>query len=316
MDGTPQNTATRPLGGATIDGMANPPAHAKPAHRKDHLWVLVLIAACALTAVWGSWLQIGDKSGFAPLGPLSTGWTPAVIVEAYWGYTLFAWLAGAPGRRSKRFAMWSFFAMFTLSLIGQASSHLTAHGRPPAAVVVFMSDLPVVVVACVAVLIHLRQLDRADAAEADRMRAEAERHAAQEAAAADERTALRAQLEDARAAVEPLMADLETARNELARVTAKADQFARKLAAASGAKRTAKSAANKTASSPRNKAQSSPPGTEIPNDVDTQAEALLILAAEPDISGSDLGLRLGKTKRYGQILKNKLAGSVAGPDNP
>jgi hypothetical protein len=297
----------------TMDDMPNPPAHAKPA-RRDHLWVLVLIAACALTAVWGSWLEIGDKSGFAPLGPLSTGWTPAVIVEAYWGYTLFAWLAGAPGRRSKRFAMWSFFAMFTLSLIGQASSHLTAHSKPPAAVVVFMSDLPVVVVACVAVLIHLRQLDRAEAVQAEEAARKAERARAEAAAADDERTALRIQLDTALAAVEPLQADLETARNELARVTAKADQFARKLAAASGAKRTAKPPANKTASSPRNKAPNSPPETEVPNDVDTQAEALLILAAEPTISGSDLGLRLGKTKRYGQILKNKLAGSVAGPD--
>jgi uncharacterized protein DUF2637 len=53
----------------------------------------------------------------------------------------------------------------------------------------------------------------------------------------------------------------------------------------------------------------------IPSDVDTQAEALRILADHPDIAGSELGLRLGKTPGYGRTLKRKLAGSVAGPDS-
>lgn len=82
----------------------------------------------------------------------------------------------------------------------------------------------------------------------------------------------------------------------------------------SGPKRTAKLAPKKTSGSPRNKTANSPSETQVPKDVDTQAEALLILAAEPGISGSDLGLRLGKTKRYGQILKNKLAAVATSPE--
>lgn len=79
-------------------------------------------------------------------------------------------------------------------------------------------------------------------------------------------------------------------------------------------KRTAKPAPKRTTVSPRSEAVSSPPETQVPKDVDTQAEALLILAEEPDISGSELGVRLGKTKRYGQILKNKLVVTSAGPE--
>jgi hypothetical protein len=83
----------------------------------------------------------------------------------------------------------------------------------------------------------------------------------------------------------------------------------------SGPKRAAVSPPNSSTSSPPNADVVSPPETDVPEDVDTQAEALRILAAEPDISGSKLGLRLGKTERYGQMLKSKLAPSVPGPDS-
>ena len=56
------------------------------------------------------------------------------------------------------------------------------------------------------------------------------------------------------------------------------------------------------------------PVSAIPRDVETQAEALRILADHPDIDGSELGRQLGKTPGYGRTLKRKLAGSVAGPD--
>ena len=46
----------------------------------------------------------------------------------------------------------------------------------------------------------------------------------------------------------------------------------------------------------------------------TRRAAIQVLRAEPGISGGDLGRRIGKTPRYGQILKNKLAGSVTGGD--
>lgn len=42
-------------------------------------------------------------------------------------------------------------------------------------------------------------------------------------------------------------------------------------------------------------------------DLDTEAEALRILGAEPKISGGELGRRLGKSESYGCRLKNKLA---------
>ena len=70
---------------------------------RDHLWVLAVIAFFALFDVWGGWTAIGNKSGFAH----GTGWTLTVIVEAYWAYALYAWLAAAPGPRSRKFAKWS-----------------------------------------------------------------------------------------------------------------------------------------------------------------------------------------------------------------
>ena len=127
---------------------------------RDHLWVLAVIAVFALFDVWGGWTEIGNKSGFAH----GTGWTLTVIVEAYWGYALYAWLAAAPGPRSRKFAMWSAGGVFILSLIGQGASRLTAHKMPPDAVVVFVSALPVIVLGLIAILIHLRQIDRAEVA--------------------------------------------------------------------------------------------------------------------------------------------------------
>ena len=53
----------------------------------------------------------------------------------------------------------------------------------------------------------------------------------------------------------------------------------------------------------------------MPKDVDTQAQALAILAENGDISGSELGRQLGVTPAYGRQLKQRLAPSVAGPDS-
>ena len=46
-----------------------------------------------------------------------------MIVEAFGICALVAWLADAPGPRSRRFAMWSAVIVFALSLVGQVSSH-------------------------------------------------------------------------------------------------------------------------------------------------------------------------------------------------
>ena len=165
------------------------PAHAKPVSRRDHLWVLAIVAAFALYDVWGAWTNLGNKSGF----PHGTGWTLTVIVEAYWGYALFAWLAAAPGRRSRRFAMLSAAGVFVLSVIGQGASHLAAHSQPPPAVVVFVATLPVTVLALLAVLVHLRHVDRAEAEQVAEAAVQAAEQAAMERAEADERVALRTQ---------------------------------------------------------------------------------------------------------------------------
>ena len=62
-----------------MDAMpATTPQHAKPATRRDHLWVLAIIAAFALFDIWESWTQVGNKSGFAH----GTGWTLTVAVLA------------------------------------------------------------------------------------------------------------------------------------------------------------------------------------------------------------------------------------------
>jgi hypothetical protein len=148
------------------------------------------------------------------------------------------------------------------------------------------------------------------AAESDCTAARTEAKAAGE----HERATLRATVDALGETVQALTAERDKALRDASGATAKADRLARKLGAGSGAKLPAKSTPNKTAGSPRKTAAGSPPETEVPDDVGTQVEALRILAEEPGISGSKLGLRLGKTERYGQILKKQLAGSVAGPD--
>jgi hypothetical protein len=60
-------------------------------------------------------------------------------------------------------------------------------------------------------------------------------------------------------------------------------------------------------SSPRSRRVSSPRD----GDAGTTAEAIAILAAEPGISGGELGRRLGKSESYGCRLKNKLTDSEA-----
>ncbi len=58
-----------------------------------------------------------------------------------------------------------------------------------------------------------------------------------------------------------------------------------------------------------------PAGTDL-DDLGTEAQALNILAADPDISGSELGRRLGKTDRYGRELIKRLVPAGSGEGNP
>lgn len=310
-----------------MDDMTQTPAHAKPA-RRDLLWVLVLILACGLLEVWASWLSIGAVSGFPKLGRMTTGWILPVTTEAYWSAALFAWLAVPAGPKSAAFAKWSAAAMFVLSLAGQESDHLlAAAGRtaPPVFVVGFVTALPLISVALIAILIHLRQTDRDDAAAAGRRETEAARAAAAEAVASDERAALRAELAALAAEVEPLREAFAAAQRGAEQANARAAELARKLDAAKTRKAPRKPAPQKAPAGTRKAPRSEPatnsaetpagdPATEVPNDVDAQAEALAILAAEPDISGAKLAERVGMSERWGQTFKKNLAARTAGPD--
>jgi hypothetical protein len=311
---TPQNNPERSTAGDSMDGMAPTPAHAKPA-RKNHLWVLFAIAFPAAVEVWASWVGVGSRSGFPvirlPFGlpAFSTGFSLAVGMEAYWGYALYVWLAAAPGPRSRAFAMWSAICAFALSLLGQVGYHLMLAEHmagAPVLIVVFVAALPVTLLGLTAILIHLMHADRRDADEAAEVRAREAAEVEQAAAGADELTAMRDALEAEIAAREAAEADREIARGETAEIAAQAEILERKLAAAVA--RNARK--DKRATPPRGKG-ANPHATEVPNDVDAQAEALAILAAEPNISGAKLGPRVGKSGRWGQLFLQGLTTASA-----
>ena len=275
------------------------PAHAKPAP-KDYLWVLAVIAACALIKVSPSWVGIGAAAGFPRFGRMSTDWTLAVIMEAYWGYALYAWLAAAPGVRSRRFAMWSAAGVFTLSLAGQSASRLVGVKVMTA----FANGMPVIVLALIALLVHLRQLDRADKS-----------GVVAEASAAQEITALRAELEAAQAGMEPLRDALAEAQRDAEQANAKAESLAAKLAAQKP-NRTRTKAPNagrrKDPNAAPNGKPNAAPKTEVPNDFDARAEALDIWLANPGITGKDLGARVGLGERWGQLRRTEFMKAGAG----
>jgi hypothetical protein len=299
--------------GATMDDMPQSPAHAKPATRRDHLWVLAIIAGFALFDVWGAWAQVGDKSGYK-VGHTGTGWTLTIVVEAAAGYFLFAWFS-APGRRSRRFAMWSAFATLGLSLIGQGASTLAAYAQPPVWLAVFVKDLPVLVLALIAVLIHLRRLDREDAAEALRQDAKD-----------TEIAALRAELDAERVTLAPLRKALAEAQREAGEANAKREIAERKLAAqkangrrtkpANGSQRKANAPANEQTAAAANGAANGSPETEVPKDFDARAQALEIYLGNPKISGKELGEAVGLGARWGQLRRAEFASAAPRGQDP
>lgn len=191
--------------------------------RRDHLWVLFVVAASVLAEVWASWVGIGSISGFPRIGPIPTDWVLAVAMEAYWGYALYAWLVASPGPRSRAMAMWSCAAVFVLSLIGQVLYHeITAPAATPLGkrfVIGFVTSLPVIVLALIAVLIHLRHADRAEVAETERGVVEQ-----------TELVAVRAELSEALKAAQAMRTSVEAARAETAEAVAKAEVLAQKPA--------------------------------------------------------------------------------------
>lgn len=301
----------------TMDAMPPPPAHAKP---KDHLWVLVIIAAACGLEVCATWVGIGSRSGFPvirlPYGiaHIPTDFCLMVCMEAYAGYAIFIWLTRT-GRRSGPFAMWSGLAAAAASITAQVAYHVTGtQAVPPPWLVGLVSALPVIALILAALLIHLVRLDRDETEEADRAAAEqteiarlsaetaawktawSKAVAGAQAAVAAERTALRAELDALRGA-------LETAQNEAAQTAQKNEILARKLDAATRAK--------KRASQPRTDRANARAKQAREQDVDARTKALSVLAAEPDISGSALGPRVGMSKRWGNLHRAELAAMAA-----
>jgi hypothetical protein len=314
--------------------------------RRDHLWVLIVIAAAALAEVWGSWVGIGSISGFPVLlGRIPTDWVLALVMEGYWAYGLYAWLAASPGPRSRSFAMWSCGVVFILSLVGQVTYHEmtvppdTSMGRR--AVVGFVTVLPVTGLALIAILIHLRHADREEAAakvlkrlDAERRAAEAaaraERQAAIERAEADERTHLRAELErvtgeladtaevaEARQAeamrvhrmtVDAIQKRADDARADADKATARVALLERKLA---GPARRSRTAPAGSGTAPRTAA-----GTAPDDDLDLEARALKLLATNLDMSGAELAKELEISPGYGRKLRRRLAGDRPAEEEP
>jgi hypothetical protein len=292
--------------------MMSMPDHAKPSARKDHLWVLVIIAACALAEVWGSWVGIGSISGFPKFGRMSTDWVLAVVMEAYWAYGLYAWLAASPGPKSRSFAMWSCAVIFVLSLVGQVAYHeLTIPpGTPIGRRVIagFVTVLPVTVLALVAVLIHLRHADRAEAAAEAESTQKAERQAALERAEADDRTALRTEVGTLVAELGSVREDLADARREAEAATRRAEATARKLEAATGSGKGGNGTRKPAAATGR---KASVPAPEIPavdpddlpgnwDELDSEARVLFLVDA--GLSASKAGLAAGVTDARGRQI--------------
>jgi hypothetical protein len=258
----------------------------KHASKRSQPWLLFIIAIPAAVEVWACWVGLGSLCGFPKLGRLSTNWTLAIGMEAYGAYALRVWLGNAPGQRSRTFAQWSALGAFMLSLIGQIAYHLMlANGmrRAPDAVIVFVACLLVVVLAFAAILTHLMHADERAAINAGEERSMQTRLAAER---------------DARLQAE---ADRDTARAEAADTAARAEAALRQPA---GRHKDDAAARRKIATATRKSAAKDPEAQAA--EIVTHAEAELILTAEPDISGSELGRRLGTTPGYGRTLKRKL----------
>ncbi len=292
--------------------MTDMPDHAKPPARRDHLWVLFIIAACCLVEVWASWVTIGAMSGFPKLfGKISTDWTLAVTTEAYWAYALYAWLGAAPGPKSRRFAMWSAAVVFCGSLTGQGAAHLVKPGtHPPAALILFVTDLPVIVLASIAILIHYRKADREEAAAVAEAKAAAERKAAIERAENDERAALRTRVGDLEGELSAVREALETAQREVADAVAKAETAARKLAAATARKGAGNSGRKQTRKPVPATGRKSPEAT-APETADATAdldsEALVLKYLSEGKSASEAGRLAGLSDARGRQIARKLA---------
>lgn len=294
--------------GATISSMTPPSKHAKT---RDHLWVLAIIAVFALVDVVESWTQVGDKSGYAH----GTSWTLTVIVEAFAAYSLWAWFT-APGKRSRRFAMCSALGVLALSLVGQGASVLAVNAVPPLWLRVFVKDLPVIVLALIAIMVELRRQDRARKAKAEEAAAKADALAQANAQLASLRAQIAAHQEQLDAAEIAHRAELDSAatahRAEL-ETAATAQQQAEQAAqeALTRADQLAAKVARMSDSRKRTRKQETAPE----DDLSTEFRAVDELRKDASLRGprmgAELARRLGVSEAHGRRLHSRLAPVVS-----
>jgi hypothetical protein len=131
-------------------------------------------------------------------------------------------------------------------------------------------------------------------------------------AAVSERAAFESALAAERIARRAAETERDTARQEAAGAAARAEVLARQTADTGSDTKTGTpvrrgsgtAARHKPGTAARKSAAKDPEAQAA--EIVTHAEAELILAAEPGISGSELGRRLGTTPGYGRTLKRKL----------
>lgn len=286
----------------TMDDVTTTPAHARP--RAEGLiaaWLCLVIAG-ATTATFNIWNAVFSSMALVPgilegVAPVALAMIVSHLVAVY---------------RGGRFLQAVTFAV----MLGAMALSVRATGavvRPAAGDLWWLYGAVIDTAALVALRVLLSLKSRAAQSERDR--------AAGAAAAADERAVLRAQLaaqqealeaaQDAQRAAQDRAAEAERAAVQAAQ---KAEVLARKLEAAKP-KRPRRAPAQDRAAAPRS-TRAEARATEVPDDLDARAEALAILAAEPGISGAQLGPRVGMSKRWGQEFKRDLAAAAPRGQDP
>lgn len=149
-----------------------PKAHQEHQEKAIKTWPVYLLLVPAMVAIWGGWVELGEKTGFGEVNLLpgigdglyvNTAVTLPIGMEVYAAYALYVWLSGRVTGATKRFAMVSALAALILGSLGQAISHLlTVAGveTAPGWVTVAVSAVPVAVVGMGAGLAHMVVEDR------------------------------------------------------------------------------------------------------------------------------------------------------------
>lgn len=130
--------------------------------------------------------------------------------------------------------------------------------------------------------------------------------------AAAEEPAREAELAAERDARRQAELDRDTARAEVAEVSARAASLQAQIEAAPEGG-TVERQPRRGSAAPKPRARSE--GQTAEQKLGTEAAALSIIAEEPNITGSELGRRLGTTPGYGRTLMRKLAPAGAGGDS-